>query len=66
MTDTEPRSQSARDAKASGYGGERYWRYLDSHAQETHDYYLRRGEPEMAERMLTRSLSESLMGNDGD
>lgn len=58
-------SQSARDAQASGYGDESYWLYLDKAAQETHDYYIRHGQPEKAAEMLTRSLSEALQGNDG-
>lgn len=58
-------SQAARDAQASGYGGEQYWTYLDEVALRTRDYYLRHGDTKTAAEMLTRSLSESLMGNDG-
>jgi hypothetical protein len=68
MTEAEKTytAQSALDAQRIGYGGERYWDYLESAAYETRDYYLRHGDPEQAELMLTRSLSESLRGNDGD
>ena len=58
-------SQSARDAEQSGYR-ESYCDYLDQHAEELHDYFMRHGDPDTAAQMLTRSLSESLMGNDGD
>lgn len=59
------KSQSARDAQASSYGNESYWDYLDQSAQEKHDYFMRHGDPEKAAEMFTRSLSESLMGNEG-
>lgn len=59
------RSQAARDAQASGYGGASYWRTLDEGAQRAHDYYTRHGDPERAATMLTRSLGEALAGNDG-
>lgn len=59
-------SQSARDAQASGYGDERYWSYLDEAAKRHHDYWLRHGDPERAQQMLTESLSQALAGNDGD
>lgn len=58
-------SQAARDAQAANYGGPSYWTYLDESALEHQSYYLARGESELAARMLTRTLSESLMGNDG-
>lgn len=60
------RSRSARDAQTSGYGNDGYWQYLDQSAQEHHDYFMARGAAEMAELMFTRTLSESLMGNEGD
>ncbi len=58
-------SQAARDAQAANYGGARYWAYLDQAARESHDYFLRHGDPVLAASMLTRSLSEALRGNDG-
>ena len=58
------KSQAARDAQTSGYGDPSYWTYLDEAAQRTHDYFARHGDPERASSMLTRSLSEALMGND--
>lgn len=61
----EYESQSARDAQRTNYGGESYWQYLDDHARELRDKFAARDEPELAEQMMTRSLSESLMGNDG-
>lgn len=62
----EYQSQAARDAQEHNYGGESYWEYLDRAAAESHVHYMRRGDPERAELMLTRSLSEALRGNDGD
>jgi hypothetical protein len=58
-------SQSARDAERTGYGNRRYWDYLEAAAIEHRDYYLRHGDADEAERMMTRTLAESLMGNDG-
>lgn len=60
------KSQSAREALASGFGGERYAAYLDATAERLRDFYLARGDAESAERMMTRSLGEALAGNDGD
>lgn len=64
--ETTYQSQAARDAQRFGYGGQRYCDYLDEAAIKTRDYFLRRGDTEQAEWMLTRSLSEALRGNDGD
>jgi hypothetical protein len=58
-------SQAARDAQAAGYGGASYWDYLDKHALELRDSYLAKGDNAMAEFMLTRSLCETLRGNNG-
>ena len=63
--DSEFQSQAARDAQASNYGSQRYWEVLDAHSMESRDYYLRHGKPERAAEMMTRSLSQALMGNDG-
>lgn len=60
------RSQAARDAQASGYGNERYWRYLDEHAQRTHDYFVRYGDQAKADEQFTRPLGAALTGNDGE
>ena len=60
------RSQAARDAAASGYGSESYWQYLDDAAQRHYDYFAERGMHGMAEEMLSRSLGEALLGNDGE
>lgn len=54
------RSQSARDAQRSGYGGESYAEYLESKALEYAERF-----PTAAEYFLTRSLGEALAGNDG-
>lgn len=59
------KSQAARDAQRTNYGNERYWDYLDTAAQEAHDYFIRQGDKAKAAEMFTRSLSESLMGNEG-
>lgn len=58
-------AQSAQDAQAFHYGGRSYWDYLEKASKESRDYYLRKGDPERAELMMTRSLSEALRGNDG-
>lgn len=62
---TRFQSQSARDAEEMNYGKESYWQYLDQHAFELRDYFLRKGDPVQAKEMMTRSLSDSLKGNDG-
>ncbi len=59
------KSKAAREAQAGNYGDERYWAYLDNHAQELHDKFIAEGDTEQAKSMFTRSLSESLKGNDG-
>ncbi len=59
-------AQSARDAQAANFGRESYWDYLEQHAHELRDKYLASGDQERADAMLTRSLSESLAGNNGD
>jgi len=59
------KSQSARDAQAMGYGSESYWSYLDEHAQQLHDYFMRHGDTVTANAMFTRSLGEALRGNEG-
>ena len=58
-------SQSARDAERTGYGKRSYWDYLELAAFRHYAYFASRGDLSMAEQMLTRSLSESLQGNDG-
>jgi hypothetical protein len=66
MTETrEYESQAARDAAVQGYGDETYWRYLDDAAMRQRDYYRERGDGWEADRMMTRSLTEALVGNDG-
>ena len=60
------KSQAARDAEEMNYGNQRYWETLDEAAERHAEYYRGKGDLEMAERMLTRSLSEALQGNDGD
>jgi hypothetical protein len=59
-------AQCARDAEGSAYGSEGYAEYLEETCKRHRDYFLAKGDPEMAERMMTRTLSEALMGNDGD
>lgn len=60
------KSQDARDAQAYGYGDKRYWDYLEQSSLKNHAYFTERGDHERAALMLTRSLSQALMGNDGD
>jgi hypothetical protein len=59
------RAQSARDAQAGNYGEESYWDYLETHAKELFDFFTAKGQHERASEMFTRSLSDSLVGNDG-
>ncbi len=65
QTHTDYEARSANDAREMGYGGESYWQYLDEHAKRMRDYCLRHGDPEQAAEMMTRTLSETLRGNDG-
>lgn len=58
-------SQAAKDACAVGYGSEKYWAYLDTTASERAKYFRERGQHAEAEKQMTQSLSESLMGNEG-
>ena len=58
-------AQSARDAQRTGYGSPSYWDHLEQSALEHHAYFTRKGDTVTARRMLTRSLSEALAGNDG-
>ena len=51
------KSQAARDAQQMGYGDPGYWASLDEKAQE----HIGKG----VSNALTRSLSETLKGNDG-
>lgn len=60
------KARTAQDAAEWGYGTERYWRYLDESAQEKYDYYMAEGDPERANEMMVRTLTEALRGNDGD
>jgi len=60
------KSQAARDAQATNYGSESYWRSLDESAERAAAFFRARGDNESAERMFTRSLSEALADNDGD
>lgn len=59
------RSQAAREANATGYGGFDYCASLDASAVEYRDLFAGRGDDERAESMLTRTLAEALRGNDG-
>lgn len=58
-------AQSARDAERMGYGGRGYCDHLEESALRHHAYYTERGMTDRADLMLTRSLGESLAGNDG-
>ena len=57
-------SVAAQDAQKAGLS-ESYCQYLDESAAEHQAYYLRQGNENMANQMLTRSLGEALRGNDG-
>lgn len=66
MPDITPyNSQAARDAQQAGYD-DGYCEYLEWAAHDHHALYTRLGDPAKASEMLTRTLSEALMGNDGD
>lgn len=62
----EYKSQAARDAQRMNYGNKSYWDTLDEAAKRHHDYFVAKGDLKTAELMFTRSLSEALVGNDGD
>lgn len=59
------KSQAARDAQAMGYGDKSYWDYLEKSASE-HYAYRSDVYPNGIENAYTQSLSEALMGNEGD
>lgn len=65
MAHTAFKSRAANDAAATNYGGLSYWEYLDETALRHEAYFRGKGDHEKADSMLTRTLSESLMGNDG-
>jgi len=60
------KSQAARDAQRMNYGDLYYWEYLDESCIEHSKYYNDIGNKKLAKEMLTRSLVESLQGNDGN
>lgn len=62
----EYQALAAREAQAANYGDKSYWDYLEQHAHELRAKYLAKGNIEQADAMLSRSLSESLVGNNGD
>ena len=65
--ETTYQSQAARDAQRFGYGGQRYWDYLDEAALQDPRLLGAQGRQRPGRAaMLTRSLSEALRGNDGD
>ena len=69
LTHTDPSpyvSQAARDACSQGYGNASYWEQLDAQCLSQRDYFMRNHNSIMAKRILTRSLSEALMGNEGE
>jgi len=59
-------SRSATDAHESGAYESHYVDYLEIAALRHHIYFLRHGDPVQADLMMTRSFSESLIGNDGE
>jgi hypothetical protein len=60
------KAQSAQDAQARNFGTKSYWDYLEQHSQQLYNHYMSKGNPERANEMLVRSLSEALRGNDGE
>ncbi len=65
MSNPEYKSQAARDAQKSNYGDKSYWDSLDKSAQESHAYFVAKGDEKKANEMLTCTLSQALAGNDG-
>ena len=59
------KSKAANDAQRMKYGDKNYWQYLDDSAIEHSKYYNSIGDKNKSKEMLTRPLSETLMGNDG-
>ena len=60
------KSRAAQEAQASGYGSQSYWDYLDEHALELHDRCLSYRDTKGAAHILTRTLAESLTGNESN
>lgn len=60
------KSQAARDAQAANYGNKTYWDYLEQYSEELFNRFLVNGDLEIANKMMSRSLSEALIGNDGE
>jgi hypothetical protein len=60
------KSLAAREAQKRNYGDKSYWRYLDNAAKRMHKYYQKQGDKKKAKSMFTRSLSEALLGNEGE
>lgn len=58
-------AQSARDVAGAG-GARGYSDTLEISALRLYVYYAERGDMDTARAMLTRSLSEALMGNEGE
>lgn len=63
MTKNQYRSQAARDAARYG---ERYARRIEQSALKRYEWYAGHGLQIAACRVLTKSLSEFLSGNDGE
>ena len=59
-------SKSANEAKEMNYGNEDYWDYLENHALELFEYFSKKGDQPNSKKMLERSLSEALAGNNGE
>ena len=60
------KSQAAKDAQQSNYGNESYWDMLEETAFRHAAYFKKMGREDVANEMITRSLGESLQGNDGE
>jgi hypothetical protein len=57
-------AQSAKDAQNAGYE-ESYCDYLEHEARFLRGYYIGRSDSKKAQLMLSRSLGEALIGNNG-
>ena len=64
-TQTNYKSQAAREAQAANYGDAKYWQCLDDSAQRAYAYFMSIGDEVSADSMFTRSLADALRGNDG-
>ena len=59
-------ARCAKDAQAMGYGNESYWDMLEESAIRYAAFFSDKGDKEQAAYMMSRTLGQSLEGNDGE